>query len=104
MYIKGLVPGLRQLLTIEKTFMKNAFYFMLKVLLVFEIFAFLSWLFGYVEKRLDKKAMANFKIYHVTDYTKITRMEILLNILKRIGNHAVKFGQLIIYNLINIFL
>ena len=48
--------------------------------------------------------MANFKIYHVTDDTKITRMEILLNILKRTGNHAVKFGQLIIYNLINIFL
>ena len=40
---------------------KNAFYFMLKALFVLEIFTFLSWLFGYVEKRLDKKAMVNFK-------------------------------------------
>ena len=49
--------------------MKNAFYFMLKALFVLEIFAFLSWLFSYVEKRLDKKAMDNFKIYAATDWT-----------------------------------
>ena len=42
--------------------MKNAFYFMLKALLVLEIF-------GYVEKRLDKNIMSNFKIYNVTDWT-----------------------------------
>ena len=48
--------------------MKNAFYFMLKAVFVFEIFYFfMSWLFGYVEKRLDKKAMVNFKVYGVTD-------------------------------------
>ena len=49
--------------------MKNAFYFMLKALLIFEILTFTSWLFGYVEKRLDKKAMVNFKVYDVTDWT-----------------------------------
>ena len=49
---------------------KNAFYFMLKALFVFEIFTFLSWLFGYVEKRLDKKVMVNFKIYDFTDWTR----------------------------------
>ena len=49
--------------------MKNAFYFILKALFVLDIFTFLSWVFGYVEKRLDKKAMVNFKIYDVTDWT-----------------------------------
>ena len=49
--------------------MKNAFYFMLKALFVLEIFTSLSRHFGYVEKRLDKKAMVNFKIFDVTDWT-----------------------------------
>ena len=39
---------------------------MLKALFVLEIFTFLSLLFGYIEKRLDKKAKVNFKIYNVT--------------------------------------
>ena len=48
---------------------KNVFYFMLKALSVLEIFTFLSWGFGYVEKRLDKKVKVNSKIYDVTDRT-----------------------------------
>ena len=40
--------------------------FMLKVLLVLEIYTFLNWLFVYVEKYLVKKAMINFKTYDVT--------------------------------------
>ena len=47
--------------------MKNVFYFMLKALFVFEIFAFLSLLFGYLGKRLDEKAKVNFKIYDLSD-------------------------------------
>ena len=47
--------------------MKDAFYFVLKALFVLEIFTFLSWIFGYVEKRLGKKIMVNFKTYDVTD-------------------------------------
>ena len=43
---------------------------MLKVIFVLEIFTFLSWLFDYVEKCLDKKAMVNFRIYDATDWTK----------------------------------
>ena len=35
--------------------MKNGFYLILKALFVLKIFTFLSWLFGYVEKRLEKK-------------------------------------------------
>ena len=37
--------------------MKNALYFMLKAFFILEIFTFLYFLFGYVEKRLDKKTM-----------------------------------------------
>ena len=43
---------------------------MLKSLFVLEIFSFLSRVFGYVEKRLDEKAMVYVKIYDVTDWTK----------------------------------
>ena len=49
--------------------MTNAFHFMLKAVFVLEIFTFLSWLFGYVEKRLDKIDQVNFKIFDVTDWT-----------------------------------
>ena len=49
--------------------MKNDFYFMLKALFVLEIFTFLFRFFGYVKKRLDKKAMVGFKIYGVTEQT-----------------------------------
>ena len=81
--------------------MKNGFYFTLKALFVLNIFKFLPWLFGHVRKRLDRKDKVNFKICGVktclTNYwkpisTKISR------------NQAIKFGQLIEYNLRNIFL
>ena len=49
--------------------MKNALYFMLKTLFILKILTFLSLLFGYVEKRLDKKAKVNFEIYGVTIWT-----------------------------------
>ena len=49
--------------------MKNDFCFILKALFILEIFTFLRYLlFGYVEKRLDKKAMVSFKIYDVADW------------------------------------
>ena len=48
---------------------KNAFYFMFTAFFILEIFTLLSWLFDYVEKRLDKKAKANFKIYGFKDWT-----------------------------------
>ena len=45
---------------------------MLKVLSFLKIFALVAWLFGYAEKRLDKKKTlrVNFKIYDVTDWTR----------------------------------
>ena len=45
--------------------MKNVFYFTLKARFVLTTFKLLSWLFGHVEKRLDKKDRVNFKIHNV---------------------------------------
>ena len=45
--------------------MKNAFYFTSNALFNVKIFKFLSWLFGHVAKRLDKKDEINFKFYDV---------------------------------------
>ena len=69
--LKGPFSGLRQFPIIESPLkmIKNTFYFVLKALFVHEIFKLLSWLFGFVEKRLDKKPMINFKIHDVTDWT-----------------------------------
>ena len=47
---------------------KYTLYFMLKALFIFELFTFLSWYFGYLVKRRDKKAMVNFKSYDVLQY------------------------------------
>ena len=48
--------------------MKHAFYFMLKALFVLKISKFLTWIFGHVEKWLDKNAKDCFKIYYVADW------------------------------------
>ena len=66
--IKDVLTGLRQFFAAERPLKtkKNPFYFILKALLVFKVFKFLSWLFGHVEKRLDKKDEVNFKIYDIT--------------------------------------
>ena len=42
---------------------------MLKPLLVLDIFTFLSWIFGYVENRSDKKAKVNFKLCEDAGWT-----------------------------------
>ena len=46
--------------------MKNAFYVTLKALFI--LLNFCPYFFGYVEKRLDKKAKVNFKIYSVKSW------------------------------------
>ena len=79
--------------------MKNEFYFMLKAIFVYKMFKFLSWVFGHVGKRLDKKATVNFKIYE----KQIIAIHILPNISRSKGNQAMKFGQLSEYNMRNIF-
>ena len=60
--------GLTQFLAGENPLkiMKNAFYFTSKALFVLKIFTFLSWLFVYAAKQLDKKYKVNLKSYDVT--------------------------------------
>ena len=45
---------------------ENAFYFTSNALFGAKIFKFLSWLFGDIAKRIDKKDKADFKFYDVT--------------------------------------
>ena len=74
--------------------MKNVFYFILKVVLILEIFISMSWLFGYGEKLHDKKVKVDSKIYNPRLDNKIMTIHILPNILSK-GNQAIKFGQFI---------
>ena len=83
--------------------MKNTFYFMLKTLFFLEIFTFLSWLFGYVEERLDKKLWLISKFVIPQSAQQIIAIHILPNISRSKGNQAMKFNQLIEYNMRNIF-
>ena len=103
---KGPFSGLKQFLTVESHWkmMKNGFHFMLKALFVHEIFTFLSWRFCNVENRLDKKIMANFKVYDVKDRIKNSYNTLWPNIFKSKGNKSMKFVQLIKYSVRNIFL
>ena len=73
--------------------MKNAFYFMLKALFAFEIFAFLSRLFGYVEKQLDNRSslrpatLLKKKLWHrcfPVNFVKFPRTPFLQNISERL--------------------
>ena len=58
-------------------------------------------LFGHVGKWLDKRTKDNFKVYDATDWKTIHKLS---NISRSNGNQATKFGQLIKYNMRNIFL
>ena len=77
---------------------------MSEVLSVLEIFIFLSWIFCYEEKRLDKKAMVNFKVYDVAELITNNYNKLLPNIFRSKSNKSMKLGQLIKYSLRNIFL
>ena len=71
---------------------------MLKAIFDLEIITFLSWVFGYVEKWVDKKVKDNFKIY-VTDWTTNNYTTRIAQYSGTNVNQAVKLGQLIEYNL-----
>ena len=83
--------------------MINAFYFILKALFVHKIFKFLSRLFGYVGKtawleryRWLQNSWRHYLVYKQLEYTP--------SISQSKGNQTMKFGQLIEYSKINIFL
>ena len=73
--------------------MKNVTYFILKPLFALEIFTFYSWLVGYVEKRLDKKAWLTTKFMTSQTEQQIVTINILPNISKGEDNQTIKFGQ-----------
>ena len=72
--------------------MKNVFYLILKALFVLEIFKFLSWLLGHVEKTTWLERSGYLKYIHI-----------LPNISRSKCNQSVQFGQLIEYHKRNIF-
>ena len=72
---------------------RNAFYFILKARFVLQIFKLLSRVFGHVGKTTSlQPGLQTIAIY------------ILPNISQSKGNQTMKFGQLIEYNMKNIFL
>ena len=91
--LKGPLLGPRQLLTTQSPLkmIKNTFYFMFKAHFILEIFAFWSWLLGYVEKLLGKKTLVNSEIYDLTDWTTNNYNRHITNILRSKGNQEMKF-------------
>ena len=78
--------------------MKNAFYFTIKALFILNIFQFLSWPFGHVEKLLIRKIRL-ISILMTSQHGKQTiAIHILPNSSRKKGNHTMKFSQLIEYN------
>ena len=101
--IKDALSGLSQFLASGSLFkmIDNAFYFTFNALFVLKVFEFLSWLFSHVEKWLDWKDEVNFKIDDVTTW--LTN-NCNAHLPRSKGNQAMKFGQLIEYNMRNNFL
>ena len=80
---------------------KNGFYFILRALFVHKYLDFCPDFFCHVGKRFDKRATVNFKIYYVTN-GEIT-IHTSPNISRSKNSQTIKFGQLIEYELGNIF-
>ena len=68
-----------------------------------KLFPFSRYLNGHAEKWLNLKDQVIFKIYDVTTWLTIT-VHILTNISRSKDNNVMKFGQLLEYNMRNIFL
>ena len=66
---------------------------MLKAFFVLEILKFLSRLFGYLEKQLDKMAMLIPKFMTAQTGQQIITIPILPNISRNKDNKIMKFGQ-----------
>ena len=99
------LPKKEFLLVLCKLFKKSekyAFYVILKTLFVLEIFSFLFKLFGYVEKRVDKKAWLILKF--MTSQTEQETIHIFPNISRSKDNKKMKIVQLIEYNMRKHFL
>ena len=98
--LKGALSGRRQFLEIESPLkmMKNVFFFTSKALFILKILIFVSWGFGNVAKQLYLKNKVNLKFYDVTAWLTVV-IHILPNISRSKVNQAMKFVQLIEYNI-----
>ena len=65
------------------------------MLFSFEDMQFFSNIFGQAEKRLDLRAMVNFKIYDFRNWKKLITMHILPNISRSKDNQTIKFNLLV---------
>ena len=70
-----------------------------KLLSFSRLLKFLSWLFGHVAKRLDKKDKVDFKFYDFTAWLTNNCTARIAQYLENKGNQAMKFGQLIECNM-----
>ena len=84
--------------------MKNILYFMLKTLFVLGIFTFFSCVFVIQKNSSIRKLMLIAEFMASQIGQQIITRHILLNISISKDNQAMRFGQLIEYNLRNIFL
>ena len=85
--------------------MKNAFYYILKALFVLKLFKFLSRFFGHVGKNdLIRKIRLTSRFMTSQPDLRTVAIHILPNVSQSKGNQNMKFGQLIEFNKINIFL
>ena len=83
--------------------MKNAFYFTLKALLVLKIIKFLYRLFAHVKNDLIRKIRLISEFMTSKPGNQTIETQILNNISRSKAKQAMKFGQLIEYNMRNIF-
>ena len=105
--LEGPLSDLRQFLTTENplTMMKNAFYFMLKAFFALKIFTFFGLIFWSCRNGLMKKLRLISKFMTSQAGQKTITIHILPNLPRSKSNHqAMKFGQLVEYNIRYIFL
>ena len=83
---------------------KDVFYFTLKALFVLlRCLNFCPDFFGLVQKQPDKKTKINFKICDIKNWKTNNYNIHFTQYLKKYSNWTIKFGQLIEYNMRNIF-
>ena len=76
---------------------------MLKALFVLKICTFLSWFFGHIGKRLDKRAKVISRFVTSRTGKQTIVINILPDISKNKSNQTKKFGRLIEYSVRNLF-
>ena len=104
--LAGALKGLRQFLVTENPLkmMKNTFYFTLKVIFVLKIFNFFFLTFWSCKKTAwFEKIRLIWDLIMSQTWKQTVEIQILHNMWRSKGNQTMEFGQLIEYNMRNIF-